>query len=192
MRDAPSGLDVDESEVTGGSFGVRAGYRLWTPIAVEVMLEGSRHEVKAACHDATKPGTSCSSDAAVTQDFTIDSVRLGPNLRIMSGGEVVRFTSTLGAGAVRHVIEIDEAKNAPAVDPPKSGKAKGWDPYFLLEVGAQFNWGHILMEANVTAFIDGASNARGPKEFEPFADTGGLVMVGLGLRGGWSEWSPAK
>lgn len=129
MRDAPDGLDVDESDVTGGSFGVRAGYRLWTPIAVEMLLE------------------------------------------------------------VKPLSDEDAADpNAAKAAPP--GKAKGWDPYFLLEVGAQFNWGHILMEANVTAFIDGASNATGDG-YDPFEDTGGLVMVGLGLRGGWSEWTPA-
>jgi hypothetical protein len=184
MRDAPAGLDVDESDISGGSFGVRAGYRLWTPIAVEGMLEGSRHEVKKAC--ATGGSNRCD----VTHDYTLTSVRLGPNLRIMSGGERVRFTSTFGAGAVRHVIEVSEPEGGQGT--ASTGTAIGWDPYFLLEVGAQFNWGHILMEANVTAFIDGASNARGPGDFEPFADTGGLVMVGLGLRAGWSEWSPAK
>jgi hypothetical protein len=193
MRDAPSGLDVDESEVTGGSFGVRAGYRLWTPIAVEMMLEGSRHQVKKACDTFAPQG--CGKGEVVWHDYTLESVRLGPNLRIMSSGETVRFTSTLGAGAVRHVVEVGEPEGAELQDgDPRAptGKAKGWDPYFLLEVGAQFNWGHILMEANVTAFIDGASNAKGPNDFEPFEDTGGLVMVGLGLRGGWSEWAPAK
>lgn len=187
MRDAPDGLDVDAQDVSGGSFGVRAGYRLWTPIAVEMLLEGSSHQVDDACiGDQTQK---CPGPTAITQSYTLESVRLGPNLRIMSGGETVRFTSTLGAGAVRHVIEVEEAKNAPDPDAFPHGKAKGWDPYFLLEVGAQFNWGHVLLEANVTAFIDGASNAK-DGDYEPFKETGGLVMVGLGLRAGWSEWSP--
>jgi len=35
--------------VTGSSVGVRAGYRLWTPVAVELLLEGGTHEVDKAC-----------------------------------------------------------------------------------------------------------------------------------------------
>ncbi len=192
MRDAPDGLEVDESNVAGASFGVRAGYRLWTPIAVEMLLEGSRFEVKDACDK----NVDNQNGGCVKREFTLDAVRLGPNLRIMSGGETIRFTSTLGAGAVRHVLEVkplaDNVQLASGDTPDEAAratKAKGWDPYFLLEVGAQFNWGHILMEANVTAFIDGASNAK-DGGYHPFEETGGLVAVGLGLRGGWSEWTP--
>jgi hypothetical protein len=170
LRDAPQDLDLENSDISGSSVGVRAGYRLWTPIAVEALLEVGSHEVKGA---VDKSGAE--------RDFKLESIRLGPNLRILSGGERLRFTSTLGAGAVRHKYELTA---------PEGQSAKGWDPYFLLEIGAQMNFRHVLAELNLTSFIDGASNVKGDDGFEPYADTGGVVMFGLGLRGGWSEWAP--
>lgn len=199
LRNAPEGLQLDNSKISGGSFGVRAGYRVWTPIAVEMLLEGGRHDVEAACDTNVekKAGRDCASDP-FERSFRLDSVRLGPALRVMSGGESLRFSSTVGAGAVRHEIRLDEPdKTDPAYDPSiYGGNAKGWDPYFLLEVGLQYNWGHVLLELDGLVFLDGASNVRGKLDdgsrWEPFKDTGGLIMGGIGLRAGWSEWAPSN
>lgn len=200
LRNDPAELDIDNAQVGGGSFGVRAGYRVWTPIAVELLLEGGRHEITGACdkraEDASGGTLKCGSEAAVKRTLQLESLRLGPNLRLMSSGESIRFTSTLGVGAVRHLLTMDapSAEDA-SLGAPAGGEAKGWDPYFLLEVGAQLNAGHILLELNGLVFIDGASNVRGERDdgsdWRPFADTGGLLMGGIGLRGGWSEWRPA-
>ncbi len=102
----------------------------------------------------------------------------------------------VGAGAVRHELDLDppDSTEPGANEAMRGGNAKGWDPYFLLEVGAQYNWGHVLLELCGLVFIDGASNAKGRlddgKSWTPFEDTGGLIMGGIGLRGGWSEWKP--
>lgn len=196
MRNAPEGLEIDESEASGGSFGVRAGYRVWTPIAVEVLLEGGRHEVSKACDvQGTKAiGRTCDQEGFVERKYTLDSIRLGPALRVMSGGEKLRFTSTIGAGAVRHEIKLDAPETNATGTPLRGGTAKGWDPYFLLEVGVQYNWGHVLLELDGLVFVDGASNVKGSDDndddWTPYEDTGGLLMGGIGIRGGWSEWAP--
>jgi len=62
----------------------------------------------------------------------------------MSAGESLRFTSVIGAGAVRHEIDLEprDMSKPGASEAMPGGNAKGWDPYFLLEVGIQYNWGH--------------------------------------------------
>jgi len=110
--------------------------------------------------------------------YRLDSYRIGGNVRIMSSGERVRFTSTLGIGAVRHVLKVEGQP-----------ERKGNDPYFLVELGAQFNFGHVLLEADVLLFIDGTQQIR-DEEGPVFGEDSGLRMLGLGLRGGWGEWKP--
>jgi hypothetical protein len=198
LRNDPENLDIDNASVSGAAIGVRAGYRLWTPIAVELMLDSSRHDIKGACDLQVERGRTerdCNT-SAFERKFQLDSFRLGPNLRIMSGGDTLRFTSALGAGAVRHQIDLEapDQKDPDASVALPAGEAKGWDPYFMLEVGAQYNWGHVVFELDAIVMLDGASNTVGSfsdgKSWAPFEETGGLIMGGLGLRVGWSEWTP--
>ena len=52
----------------------------------------------------------------------------------------------------------------------------------------------MLLELDGLTFIDGASNVKGSDDlgdsWAPYSDTGGLFMAGIGLRAGWSEWTP--
>lgn len=190
LRGSPEKLKVDEANASGAAFGVRAGYRVWTPIALELMLESAQHQDVDACDDSI---SDCSTKAGqVTRTFTLEALRIGPNLRIMSAGEKLRFTSTAGIGAVRHQIELESVTDTTGSD-FRNGEAHGWDPYFLLELGAQYNWGHILIELAGQLYVDGASNVKGHNAngpWEPYKDTGGLLIGGISLRGGWSEWAP--
>ncbi len=198
LGNEPKDLDFSNTDAAGGSFGVRAGYRLWTPIAVELLLETGRHELTNVCDKRVESTTAtrpCDT-SPFNRTLRLDSFRLGPNLRIMSAGHTLRFTSVLGVGAVRHRLLLDPPSGSDE-DREKAlpgGEAKGWDPYFLLEVGAQYNWGHVLLELNATVFLDGASNTRGNFDdgstWAPYEETGGILMAGLGLRAGWSEWTP--
>ncbi|MEB2311360.1 MAG: PEGA domain-containing protein [Sorangiineae bacterium] len=190
---APGGISQGGPEEERGGLmgGVRAGYRLWTPVGVELMLEAGRHRVTDAC--VTEQHHSCAD--GITRSYTFSSFRLGPALRILSGGERLRFTSTLGAGAVQHELAYDAPRQGGAVSPAtralrQDDAAQGWDPFFSLEVGAQLNLGHWLVEANVTALLDGASNVEAAG-WRPYEATGGLKMLGLGLRAGWGEWVPS-
>ncbi|MFC1641390.1 hypothetical protein ACFL5O_01690 [Myxococcota bacterium] len=93
----------------------------------------------------------------------------------MTGGERLRFHSTLGAGSVQHRVKR-----------PEADEAKGWSPYLLVELGARMNWEHLLLGLDLFTFVDrtNATNHQGKTVYS------GLIVSGLGLRGGWSEWSP--
>lgn len=208
VSDAPDGLDHDvqagDTEIGGASTGVRAGYRLWNPLAVEALIEGGGFPVTKACDDHND-WAPCG-ESQVSRDYTLTTVRLGGNVRLLSGGEKLRFTSTLGTGSVRHQLDVpaltaseldaiaveygrtNDAVTAAVVarDIEPDREAAGWNPYFMLEVGLQMNLKHALFEGNGTVFIDGTGNTRGDG-YEPYR---GLVFVGLGLRAGWSEWAP--
>ena len=172
VQDEPDFLGEERFQASGGSFGVRAGYRIWAPVGVELLLEGGRLEAKGQC---------CV--AGVERDVEIDSFRVGPNLRVMSSGQSWRFTSTAGVGAVQHTFRL-----LPTDEGGSARKAKGVDPYFLLELGAQLNLGHVLLELCAVAFIDGTTNIRYSDASGPGFN--GLRMLGLGLRAGFSEWRP--
>ncbi len=174
--------------IAGAGLGVRAGYRLWTPVSIELLVEGSSHQAKDQCIKT------CDSGGA-TRDYMVQSFRIGPNLRINSGGESIRFTSALGLGAVQHTVKFGGITNPDGLTLPKNypldkATASGWDPYLLLEIGAQFNLGHVLLEADAIANIDGATSVHDDTGAKPYKDAGGLKMLGIGLRAGWSEWAP--
>jgi hypothetical protein len=193
LDEAPQDLDISNAEETaGGAFGVRAGYRLWTPIGVELMIDGSRHEVKGACErNPTNSSQACGGSSPLLRNYTLDSFHIGGNLRIMSSGQRFRFSSVVGVGSVRHKVQVE--KSAP--DATDGWEASGLDPYFLVELGAQANFGHILAEIDALLFVDGVTNTKkdAPEgEDDTVFGDGGLRMLGLGIRIGWSEWKPSN
>ena len=151
--------------------GVRAGYRLWTPIGVELMLEGGRHSVNPGLRQGRRP-LRCPARAAVARHavraaFTLDSLRVGPNLRIMSGGESIRFTST--AGVVRCATRC--ASTAPTRPRPTRTRARarrqrqGLGPRISSWRSAFSTTGATCcLELDGMAFIDGASNITGKND----------------------------
>jgi hypothetical protein len=188
LDEAPQDLDISNAETTAaGAFGVRAGYRLWTPIGVELLIDGSRHEVKDACD---RRQSDCSGNAGILRKYTLDSFHIGGNLRIMSSGERFRFSSVIGVGSVRHKVEVEETAQGAGDD----WDAVGLDPYFLVELGAQANFGHVLAEIDALLFVDGVTNIKrdSPNGEEQVFKDGGLRMLGLGIRLGWSEWKPSN
>ena len=186
LDEAPQDLDISNAETTAaGAIGVRAGYRLWTPIGVELLIDGSRHEVKDACD---RELGACSDTSGVRRKYTLDSFHIGGNLRIMSSGERFRFSSVVGVGSVRHKVQVEET--APGAD--NGWDAVGLDPYFLVELGAQANFGHVLAEIDALLFVDGVTNIKRDADDKQVFKDGGLRMLGLGIRVGYSEWKPTK
>lgn len=192
LNDAP--LDLRISEASEGSslasVGLRAGYRLSEPIAVELAFDAGRLDGTDACQVSSENEKGCSAE----RDFTLTSLRFGPNLRLFTRGETLRFAVGLGAGAVAHRVELEAAT---AVDGSRltGGETKGVDPYFSFEIGAAFNYRHLLAELSLMAVVEGADHLSG--EFDEgeqgsvFAD-GTLPMLGLGLKLGYSAWAPRR
>jgi hypothetical protein len=194
MLDAPQSFDEQSAErVEGTTFGARAGYRLYEPIAVELLLEFGKNSVKNACSlTETDPGQEASKECDESTERQIDyeliSGRIGPNLRIMSTAPSLRFVSTLGAGSVFHKLDVTRT----TVEGRKQDNLKGGsggDPYFLVELGAQMNFGHLLLEAAASFYIEGMENlGDSAVKYDPAV----LKMIGLAIRGGYSQWRSPK
>ncbi|HMJ13589.1 MAG TPA: PEGA domain-containing protein, partial [Polyangiaceae bacterium] len=199
MLDAPQSFDEQSAEqVSGTMVGARGGYRLYNPIAIELLIEAGKNSVKNACSvDAGTPSEAtseprasedCNQSGEKKIDYDLISARIGPNLRIMSTGPSLRFISTLGAGAVFHKLDVTRT-----VDQTREIKnlkgGSGGDPYFLVELGGQMNFGHLLLEAAASFYIEGMANLGDSQvKYDPAV----LKMIGLGVRGGYSQWRSPK
>ena len=205
VANAPRGLEhnvADDTEIGGVTGGVRAGYRIFDPFAVEALIEGGGFPVRHACDPVS--WKDCQAQDAVQRDYQLSTLRLGGNARLFTSGEKLRFTSTIGTGSVRHRLKMrdlsQDDRNAIADSAPDPTSididaeleperdAVGFNPYFMLELGLQLNEKHGLFEINGTVLIDRTNNTRDDRDgYRPYR---GLVFLGLGLRAGWSEWVP--
>ena len=174
----PLQLTATRADSTMGSIGLRPGYRISAPIAAEFMLDFGKLDVKdAKSEDSTTP-----------RHYTLSAFRFGPNLRLMTTGKKLRFISTIGAGAVYHKLVLDPIVGDPNLT---GGTTKGFDPYFLLELGAQWSIKRFLLGAAVIATIDGATslnkqNLEGANK--AFGNTNTLPLFGIAVHGGYSLW----
>lgn len=174
----PLDLSATRADSTMGSIGLRPGYRISAPIAAEFMLDFGKLDVKDAK----------SEDSAAPRHYSLSALRFGPNLRVMTTGKKVRFTSVVGAGAVYHKLVLDPVAADPSLT---GGTTNGFDPYFLIELGVQWSLKRFLLGAQVIASIDGATslnaqNLEGANK--AFGNSNTLPLFGLGIHGGYSLW----
>lgn len=202
VGDAPRGLEhvggATPTEVFGLTTGLRAGYRLLAPFATEVVVEGGGFPVANAC-DRLEYGPECDADDALRRDYQLTLVRLGGNVRLLTSGEKLRFASSIGTGAVRHRLTIPRldpsreaeliADRVSLIGAEEKRELKGWNGYFMLELGLELNLRHALLGAGVQVCIDSTAHTIADDGYEPYA---GLVTGGLALRAGWSEWTPRR
>ncbi len=189
----PLDLDVSNTRASGGAvaIGARGGYRFWKLVAGELLVEFGNLTVEEACDTSLTPAGGCGKEEQISRDYRLSWLRLGPNLRFMSAGEKVRFVAGTGVGAVFQNLVVDEPVGA--MDENASGyDVSGVDPYFLLELGIGFNFGHWLVEADAMATIDGTNSLRKKLPPDIIDDEGRntLPVAGLSLRFGYSQWRP--
>jgi hypothetical protein len=178
----PLNLDASKAQSGGGfgAIGLRAGYRVSNPVALDLMLDGGLLDVVGA-PDAD----------GNERNYSLRSIHFGPTLKLMTTGEKLRFVTSVGAGIVHHRLAVEASKDF------KAGEVRGVDPFFLLELGLGFNYRQFLGEIGLIALIDGSTALqKGFKEDENkqlTRDLGTtLPMVGIGLRGGFSQWRPGR
>ncbi len=187
VPDAPDGVRVNNSWNSGAlSWGGRAGYRLWTALGLELLVEGGLTRVKDACVEKSAKtrwqgiDVVCGeSESEPGLDYAINAFRLGGNLRLFSNGTRARFTSTLGFGGVTHRFELQKPED-------DSFDAQALNGYVLVEVGVQFNLNRLLLEADFVTYVE-SRGSLGNDDRDLFNE-GGLKSLGFGLRAGWSEW----
>jgi hypothetical protein len=178
----PLKLDATEAQSGGGlgALGLRAGYRISNPVALDLMLDaGFLQVVGAPDADGNK------------RDYSLRSIHFGPTLKLMTTGEKLRFVTTVGAGIVHHRLAIA------AFAETRAAEVRGIDPFFLLELGLGFNYKQFLGEIGLIALIDGSTalqkDLRGEANEGLTKDLGTtLPMAGIGLRGGFSQWRPGR
>jgi hypothetical protein len=186
----PLALDVSNARASteAGAIGLRAGYRFWRPIAGELMLDFGNLRVTDACDPALTAAQmgECGTETQVGRDYDLSWMRVGPNLRLLSNGERVRFVAGAGVGAVFHQIQVDAVPSADLA----AQEAFGVDPYFALELGIGFNFGQWLVETVALASIDGTSALKSDLADKAEGDRKTLPIVGLSLKFGYSQWKP--
>lgn len=156
-----------------GVLGLRAGYRLSGPVAVDLRLDVAALDAEGAVEAGTDR----------RRDYSLTSIHFGPDLKLMTTGDKLRFVATVGAGAVHHRL---------AVRRETEDDVRGLDPYFSLELALGFNYRHFLGELGLVTLIEGTRSLQGGfsgTNADLTKDLGApLPMFGLGLRGGFSQW----
>lgn len=155
------------ADTTGSSFGLRGGYRLGRHVVLEAMFERGSQSVTGTYQRGLSP--------MQTLSYDLTSSRAGANVRLVAGGRVTRLSGALGVGAVVHDLEL-------------AGVAyEGTNSYATLDVGVQFNVGHVLIETAAQSFFEGVTNVKAG-ERRAYTDHSVVSHAGLALRIGYSEW----
>jgi hypothetical protein len=173
-------LDLKYSGSQGGSLGaigLRAGYRLVTPVALALRLDVGALQVQGALDASNR-----------ARDFSLTSVHFGPDLKLMTTGDKLRFVTTIGAGVVHHRLAVSEV--AP-------DEVRGLDPYFALELALGFNYRQFLGEIGFIVQVDGSTALQRGFSDESNRDLTKnlgttLPMLGIGLRAGFSQWRSSR
>ena len=170
-------VDLQSSRGGGlGALGLRAGYRLSRPIALDLRLDVGALQVENALDPEGR-----------RRDYSLTAVHFGPELKLMTTGEKLRFVTTVGAGVVHHRLAISKVA---------SDELRGLDPYFSLELGLGFSYRQFLGEIGLMAQIDGATTLQsgfsGANENLTRNVGTTLPMLGIGLRGGFSQWRSSR
>lgn len=187
VNDVPLGLQISGGDMPITSLGARAGYRLSELLSIEAALDFGKLEAKGTCLDAQ------SATCEIERDFSLSSVRFGPNLRLLTRGDVFRFAIATGAGIVSHELELQSTTHGAVALP--GGSATGVDPYFCLELSGSFNYRHLLFELGILAVLEGASELRGSFDGasrKAAFESETLPLLGLSLKVGYSAWSSKR
>jgi len=156
-----------------GALGLRAGYRISGPVALDLRLDVGALQAEGALEAAS----------GKSRDYSLTSIHFGPDLKLMTTGDKLRFVATVGAGVVHHRL---------AVSREIADEVRGVDPFFSIELGLGFNYRQFLGEIGFITQIDGSSSLQ-----KGFSDANRnltkdlgttLPMFGVGLRGGFSQW----
>jgi len=165
---APPGLNHEQGRAAGGFLSLRVGYRFSTNWAVEFMGEGATHVI-GACVATANPCT------GVKGNYQFSSTRIGPALRLMSGGRKGRFVGTLGLGAAVHQIAYRDALKT-----AKGEGATAAGSFLQLTGSYELNLGHFLLGAGIGLTAETADDQKvGVK------NTG---SAGFEIRVGYGQW----
>jgi hypothetical protein len=155
----PRGMRAEPN--TGGAGGLRVGYRASTPASFDLGFEYGNVGVFGA-------GTISS--------YQLESVRVGPNLRLMTPWQTARFYGVVGGGAAYDWLEARPVEGEPWA-------REGLTAYFHTELGFELDFHGVLAGLAAQALFQ-SSRGLGVDAYD--SDT--LVSLGGGLRIGYAWW----
>lgn len=163
--------------VTGG---LRAGYRVNTPVSFDAMFEYSNLLVSKELFPEIR--------------YNLEQVRGGINMRLLTPGKTARFYGSFGGGLVfssldftypgGHVADCEKLKSGATsvFASPSCTDSESGDGYFLIEAGLQLSLGGVLVDLAIGTYLQSTSNV-GPRIYR-----GWLPIFEGGLRVGYGIW----
>jgi tetratricopeptide (TPR) repeat protein len=175
VRGHPVGFRADSDYDFGYELGMRGGYRIWTPLAIEAHISSGSFTVQGRCKNElagscpeTNPGS-----------YHLDTRRFGAGARWMSHDENLRVIAAGSAGAT--AMDLSAFGN----------QATGFESFMQFELGIALNYRHILWEISGVGIFQGASNIQ-VADYHPYENGAGIQFFGISLGAGYSEWSPTR
>ena len=156
---------------SGGAVGLRAGYRVNTPASFDLMFEYGN------VSDDIQEG-------ANTIGYSLSSVRLGLNLRLMTPGEKVRLVGSIGGGMV--IGDLTVVDKTDDVQRPDVCGCSGIDGFVLGEIGMELDFGGVLLGL---AFRNQFQSSKGMNDgaYQPY-NNNPVIFIGGGLSMGYGTW----
>jgi hypothetical protein len=153
---------------SGGSGGLRVGYRVNNPAAFDLMFQYVN--VFTPFQNLT-PSTG----------MTFSSVRVGAELRLMTSGKTVRFVGSGGGGFAFDHVSFDDGLTK--LCKVCFGSFAGTDFFVTAEMGIEFDFSNVLLDAvgeasfQSTRGLDATSFGNDP-----------IPWLGGGVRVGYALW----
>lgn len=158
----------------GAAVGLIGGYRFGKRFALEGQIEFAGHTLTAC------PRGVASCPETQQLKYTLGTVRIGPNARLMTDGRVFRGVGHAGFGAAAHTVS--QVKVQPGATDPFADKLQGAGGYITLGGGIEVNARHFLFDLLLTGTVETKGNL-------PFSQRT-ITTGGLTFRVGYGAWKP--
>jgi len=160
---------------SGASGGARAGYQVNNTAGFDLLYE----------HSSIFTPSSNKSIAG----YTLISNRVGLELRLATHGNRFRFVGALGAGLVHDSVTFDKSEPNQQSCGETCIDGAGWDPFFLLEGGIEFDIDGVLLGLALQSQFQPSRGITSPvtRDLAIF-DNEPLIHIGPGLRVGYRFW----
>lgn len=166
-----------EDASAGVSVGTRAGYRVNTPVSFDAMVAYSNLLVRRHL----EPDVS----------YSLEMLRAGLNMRLMTPGKIARFYGNFGGGFVFNSLDFTYDGVTDGLTKCTGGSStvsckdgSGFDGYLLFEAGLQFNFGNILVDGTFGTIFQ-STRGFGLRTYNDW-----LPLIEVGIRVGYSTWAP--
>jgi hypothetical protein len=121
-------------------------------------------------------------------EYTFEAGRIGLNLRLMSPGETIRGTASVGAGLSYDSVRFNAAGEQICAE-GACFDAEGVDPFLFADIGLELDFGGALVGLALEGYFQSSRGLDLPEDddadlYEPRA----LIHLGGSVRVGYAFW----